>query len=147
MHSTDSDQTKHHWLRWIALPFAAFLGAPAGAFLVTMLWWLPQKFLGGWNEEGACFQYILPCVSSGFCGGFFVAISMYVAPRGKAVAALVMTTALCVLLLLGHALLLIYGIETVGVKIFASIQLVVLIVSAIATLANLYNDPAWTRTP
>jgi len=139
------NQPKHVVLRWIALPFAAFLGAPAGGFLLAMFWWLPQKFLGGWNEEGACFQYILPCVSSAACGGFFVAISMIVAPRGKAVTAVVMTTTLCVILILTHVFFLLRGTEALGVKVFATVQLVVLLSAAIITLVNLYKDPSWTR--
>lgn len=144
--SVTSNRPKHELLRWIALPFAAFLGAPVGGFLLAMFWWLPQKFLGGWNENGACFQYLLPCLSSAACGGFFVAISMMVAPRGKAVTAVVMTTTLCVLLILGHILFLVLVIETTGTKVFATVQLAVLLVSAVVTLINLYHDPAWTKS-
>ena len=138
---------QYQWLRWLALPFAAIGGAAAGAFLVTALWWYPQKWLGGWNESGACFEYILPCFSSALFGGFYVAISLMVAPRGKGVAGIVMTTVLCVLSLLGHSWVLAEGDETVGEKVFLSIQLAACLISAIITLVNLYSDPSWTQSP
>jgi len=137
---------KYEWLRWIALPFAAFVGAGVGSQVLVWLWWFPQKFLGGWNESGACFQYVLPCISSAIFGGTFVAISFKVAPRGKAVAGVVMTTIMSVLLILAHIVVLITSYDSTGEKIFLTIQGLCVLVSAVVTLAYLYNDPDWTRT-
>jgi len=143
---TPPNQPKYEWLRWIALPFAAFLGAGVASVVSVYFWWLPQKFFGGWNESGACFQYILPCISSAIFGGAFVSISFKVAPRGKAVAGLVMTTIMCVLLLLSHIVLVIRADDTTGEKVFLSINVLITITSAIITLKNLYNDLDWTQT-
>jgi len=137
---------KYEWLRWIALPFAAFVGAGVGSQVLVWLWWFPQKFFGGWNESGACFQYVLPCISSAIFGGTFVAISFKVAPRGKAVAGVVMTTIMSVLLILAHIVVLITSYDSTGEKIFLTIQGLCVLVSAVVTLAHLYNDPDWTRT-
>jgi hypothetical protein len=70
---------------------------------------------------------------------------MIVAPRGKAVTAVVMTTTLCVILILTHVFFLLRGTEALGVKVFATVQLVLLLSTAIITLVNLYKDPSWTR--
>jgi hypothetical protein len=50
-----------------------------------------------------------------------------------------------VILILTHVFFLLRGTEALGVKVFATVQLVVLLSAAIITLVNLYKDPSWTR--
>lgn len=133
---------KHEWLRWIAMPFAAIVGAATAATVLTALWWFSTGWMAGWSTDGGCFQYILPCVSSGLFGVCFVAISVEVAPRGKQVAGIVMTTILGVLLLSGLAATLIYGDGGMGEKIFLSIQVAVCLATSIITLVNLEHSRA-----
>lgn len=136
------ERPKHEWLRWIAMPFAAIVGAAAAAVVLPALWWFSTAWMAGWSTDGGCFQYILPCVGSGLFGGCFVAITLEVAPRGKQVAGIVMTTILGVLLLLGLAAILINADGGMGDKIFLSIQVAVCLVSSIITLVNLDNGRA-----
>ena len=83
------------------MPFAAFIGAALAAVAFTLLQWLGMKVSGGFSEDGWYYRFILPAISAGFFGYFYVLITLKVAPRGKVISAVVMTTILGVFSLLG----------------------------------------------
>ena len=47
--SISSESSK--WWRWPLLPFAAFIGAILGAFLLTLFQWFGMKMQGGYSED------------------------------------------------------------------------------------------------
>lgn len=83
--------------RWIALPFAAFIGALAGSILLGAFQWLSLKMYGGMSEDGWYFTYLLPFFSSIAFGYLFTIISLQVAPESKVIATTVMVTLLGVM--------------------------------------------------
>jgi hypothetical protein len=91
------------WWRWIALPFAAILGSILGSAAFMVVQWFGMKMEGGYTEDGWYYKYILPTFAYGIFGWLFTFISFHVAPRGRFIAAVVMTTlfvafcALCIL--------------------------------------------------
>ena len=122
--------------RWIAMPFAAFLGAGIGSMIIPWLIWLYHKYWIGYSEKGGCFLSVLPLFSHALFGWLFVIITCQVAPRGKLISGVVMTT-----ILGGACLLQVVGEwqrsgETTGEKIWSTILVSVAVVSAIITLAQ-----------
>ena len=81
-------------LRWIALPFAAFIGAFLGSALLALFQWFSIKMFGPVSEDGWFARYVLPFLSSVFFGYFYSTISLEVAPTSKIIAATVMVTLL-----------------------------------------------------
>lgn len=81
-------------LRWVALPFAAFIGALLGSILLGIFSWWSAKLYGGFHEDGWYYRYLMPIFSSGAFGYFFSIISLAVAPKSKIIAATVMITLL-----------------------------------------------------
>ena len=83
-------------LRWIALPFATFIGAALGCILLGLLQWFSLKMFGGpsVSEYGWYYKYVMPFLSSVFFGYFFATISLEVAPTSKIIASTVMVTLL-----------------------------------------------------
>jgi hypothetical protein len=83
-------------LRWIALPFATFIGAALGSILLGLLQWFSLKMFGGpsVSENGWYYRYVMPFFSSVVFGYFFATISLEVAPTSKIIASTVMVTLL-----------------------------------------------------
>ena len=124
-------------LRWVALPFAAFIGALLGSILLGIFSWWGAKLYGGFYEDGWYYRYLMPVFTSGAFGYFFSLISLAVAPKSKIIAATVMVTLLGVLSLVSIGLAwqmhyshgLIYFIEVV-------IGCIVGMIAAIVTLVD-----------
>jgi len=91
------------WWRWIALPFAAILGAMLCAFIISMLQVASMFLFGGFSTDSVYGKYILPILSSAIFGWIYVLISLKVAPRGKLIAAVVMITVLGVISVITQA--------------------------------------------
>ncbi|MBF5037935.1 hypothetical protein INP77_00370 [Methylophilus sp. 13] len=87
-------QQSSQWWRWPLLPFASILGGLLGSMLFVFLHWLLMKFQGDFHEDGWWFRYILPTISSGVFGWLYIYITFRVAPKGKVIAGVVMTTIL-----------------------------------------------------
>ena len=81
-------------LRWIALPFATFIGAFLGCVILALLQWFSMKMFANVSDDGWFARYVIPFLSSVFFGYFFSIISLEVAPRSKVIAATVMVTLL-----------------------------------------------------
>jgi len=79
-------------LRWIALPFAAFIGAFLGSVLLALFQWFSIKMWAQVSEDGWYAKYVMPFLSSVFFGYFYSIISLEVAPRSKIIATTVMVT-------------------------------------------------------
>ncbi len=99
-HDESSISQSSTWWRWLVLPFACVVGSLIGAMLVGLFQWFFMKILGGFSEDGWYFLYILPTITSAAFGYLWVSISYYVAPKGKRITAIVMTTLLVTLLVL-----------------------------------------------
>jgi uncharacterized membrane protein YeaQ/YmgE (transglycosylase-associated protein family) len=79
-------------LRWIALPFAAFIGAFLGSVLLALFQWFSIKMWAQVSEDGWYAKYVMPFLSSVFFGYFYSIISLEVAPRSKIIATTVIVT-------------------------------------------------------
>ncbi len=99
----------------------------------------------GATLDSPCFLYVIPCLQHALFGGSYVAISLKVAPRGKAVAAIVMTTILGVLCVAMFAFIFLSR-ESTGTKVFDAIQILIMLVTAIVTVSSLPNEPGWADT-
>lgn len=97
-----SSSTTSNWWRWPILPFASFLGAALGASFFLLLQWGIAKVRGDFSEDGWYFVYILPMLSSAVFGYLLVFITLYIAPKGKVIAAAIMLIVLCMILLTGQ---------------------------------------------
>lgn len=121
----------NQWWRWPLMPFAAVIGAILGAAIITAINWFFMKFQGGYAEDGWWYLYIKPMFHAGIFGFLYAWIAGYVAPRGKVIASIVMTTILGVL----GVVLLAFGwaapATTWGQGIAATIQLVAAVAAAI----------------
>ena len=84
----------YQWWRWPLVPLAAITGALAGSILIALLYWLSMKLQGGYSEDGWMYRYILPTITSAVFGLLYVKISYDVAPKGKLITGVVMTTLL-----------------------------------------------------
>ncbi len=126
---------KHEALRWIAMPFAATLGATLGCFLIVGLHWLWLRFFQGYSETGACFLYILSIASSVVYGWLFTLIASEVAPRGKFIACVVMVTVQGVLFTM-VGIMYCMSFLTTGSKVWECLLLAVAVGSSIASLVN-----------
>lgn len=84
------------WMRWIALPFASFVGGTLGALAFQVVQWLSMKFKGGFAEDGWYYLYLLPILATATFGYLFTVISYLVAPRAKFRATVVMIVLLAV---------------------------------------------------
>ncbi|ADO00843.1 hypothetical protein Gbem_4143 [Citrifermentans bemidjiense Bem] len=128
------------WWRWPILPLAAVLGALVGAFLLTLLQWIGMKMQGGFREDGWYFRYILPVISSAVFGWLYALITLNVAPRGKVIASVVMTTILGVLALLGLIFTWFYKLDDIGTAVQSTVGSIASLVAAIATIVSLKDE-------
>lgn len=133
---TETIQIKYEILRWIAMPFAAFLGATVGCFLIVGFQWLILRFFHGFSENGGCFIYILPLVASAIYGWLFVVSAAKVAPRGKFTACVVMVTVQGVLFLMAGIVYCVSSDDPTGSKIWESLRLAVAVGSSIVSLTD-----------
>lgn len=131
-----SDNSVNDVLRWAAMPVAAILGSVIGSILIVTIYWFSMKFQGGYSEDGWFYLYVIPVIASVAFGGLWVWISMSVAPRGKFVAGIVMTTILCLPLLALTVLVWALGRSTVSESIQSTVGCIAAIISAIVTLVS-----------
>lgn len=123
------------WWRWPLLPFAATIGAILGTLAFMLLQWLLMMFQG-WGPNGWYALYILPFMSSCLFGYLFAIITLQFAPKGKIIAAVVMTTLLGALYLLGTIGLWAVSKEGVGTAIQQTIGSIASLGSAIMTIVS-----------
>lgn len=131
------------WWRWPLVPFAAFLGAMAGAAAFVIIQWLGMKFHGGMSEDGWFFLYILPVIQSAIFGYLYSVISCAVAPRAKLVTGVVMVTLLGVLTLIVLVTAWSASAGSTGDAVKATIQVLASMVAAIAALVNFREEHGW----
>jgi hypothetical protein len=96
MIANDSGTSGTQWWRWPLVPIAAVVGGLASSLFFWLVHWLGMKLQGGYSEDGWLYYHLLPIVTSVAFGWFFVRITCAVAPRGKVIAGVVMTTLLLV---------------------------------------------------
>jgi hypothetical protein len=94
MNAIDRAESASQWWRWPLVPFAAFIGGMGAALLLGIFLWFGMKLNGGYTEDGWYYKYIMPVMTYSMFGYFYVYAAMYVAPRGKFITAVVMTTIL-----------------------------------------------------
>lgn len=131
---------KNEWLRWIALPFAAGIGGTVGAIALTLFLWLGMKMQGGFSEDGWYYRYVLPVMSSAAFGAIYSYIAWAMAPRGKQIAGTVMTTLLCMLMLL--SIVITWGSDSIpaGRSVQVTIGAVVTCIASVATLVSMWRE-------
>jgi len=139
MNLDDSSDEPSGWWRWPLLPFAAIIGAMIGAALLTLLQWFGMKMQGGFSTDGWYFLYVLPVISSIVFGWLYVLITLNVAPKGKVIAAIVMTTVLGVLIAFSLFFVWAYPDEEIGSTIQTTIGSLATIIAAIVSIVN-YKD-------
>jgi hypothetical protein len=136
-----SEQSLYHqWWRWPLVPIAAIAGGIAGSLVLGTLNWLSLKFQGGFSEDGWWYRYMIPIITWGMFGWLYVQISCYVAPRGKFITGIVMTTLLFIFSFFG--LWLTWHLEKYSTS--QSIQLTVgtiaSLIAAIVTLVHVHSE-------
>jgi hypothetical protein len=135
----DSEYTSKEpsgWWKWPLLPFASIIGAMIGAMLLTLLQWFGMKMQGGFSEDGWYFLYVLPVISSIAFGWLFVLITLNVAPRGKVIAAIVMTTILGVIIVFSLIFIWLNPVEGIGSAIQSTVGSIATMISAIVSIVN-----------
>lgn len=85
------------WWRWPLIPVASMVGAFIGAGGFMLIQWVSMKISGRYSESGWYFQYILPFLRDGIFGFLVVFCGCLVAPRGKLIVAVILTTLMGVL--------------------------------------------------
>lgn len=130
-------ERKHDWWRWPLVPFVGVVAGALGAVAFGLLQWIGMKFYGGFSEDGWFFMYILPTMTSAVFGYAFVASTHYVAPKGKVISAVVMTTLLGLFFLL--SVVLAWGTykQSTAESVKTTVGCVAALVAAIATLVSL----------
>jgi hypothetical protein len=139
MNFENSNQQPSGWWRWLFLPFAAIIGASLGAIALTLLQWFGMKMQGGFSTDGWYFLYVLPVLSAAAFGWLYVLITLNVAPKGKVIAAVFMTTILGVLSLLAGIFMWLNPNEGLGSSIQATVSSIATMVAAITAIVN-YKD-------
>lgn len=131
------------WWRWPLVPFAAFLGATAGAVVFVLLQWLGMKLHGGMSEDGWFFMYILPVFQSAVFGYLYSVISCAVAPKAKLVTGVVMVTLLGAFTLFLLVVAWSGNLGSTGEAVKATIQMVVSMVAAVVALVSFREEHGW----
>ena len=142
MESSLRSDTSSQWWRWPLLPFAAIIGGTLGAFLLVLLQWFGMKMQGGFSEDGWYFRYILPIVSAAAFGWLYVLITLNVAPKGKVIAAVVMTTVLGVLTCFGLLLTWLNPNQGTAAAVQSTVGSIASVVAAIATIVSSKDEYA-----
>lgn len=127
-------------VRWIALPVAPLLGAAVGAGLLALIQWFAMKISGGYSEDGWMYRYILPVFTSGSFGWLFATITCAIAPRGKVIAGIVMTTLLVLLGIVNVIFAWALSKFSLGEAIQTTASVIALSTSAIITLVHIYSE-------
>lgn len=122
------EAVRYDVLRWVAMPFAAVIGASLGAgVLVLMVFTAPAGFL----LRGSYIVYIISIISAYVFGFLYAYIVYAISPRSKEVAVVVMTTVLCVMgtmmLILGWVL----ASDNTSLAIRATLQIIAAMVAAV----------------
>lgn len=140
MENNTGSTGKSDWWRWVALPFAAILGAMLCAFIISILQAASMFLFGGFSTDSVYSKYILPIFSSAIFGWIYVLITLNVAPRGKLIAAVVMITILGVISVVTQAHIWISPEYSLGYAIHSAIAALVTIGTSIMALALNKDD-------
>ena len=82
------------WWRWPLIPIISILGAFLGSAIFVLLEWLSMILRGNYSENSWYFYYILPLIREGLFGFLVVYLGCLVAPRGRLIVGVVLTTLL-----------------------------------------------------
>ncbi len=137
--NSDSNSSSAWW-RWPLIPFACVLGSILGATLMGLFQWFSMKMAGGYNQDGWYFIYILPIITSATFGYLWVKIANYVAPRGKIVTAVIMTTLLATLLVLTIIFSLYNPSYGISEKLQSVLGGIAMLMASILTIIALNNE-------
>lgn len=102
-----------------------------------LIQWFGMKFSGGFSEEGWCFIYILPIITSAVFGYLWVQISYYVAPKNKKITTVFMTVLLVAILLVVTAFSLLDLNNGTSEKVQSVLGGIAIIVAAVYTIMDL----------
>ena len=124
------------WWRWPLLPLAATIGATLAAVALTLLQWFAMGLGGTYPTDGWYFLFVMPALSAAVFGWLFILITFIVAPRGKVIAAIVMTALLGVLSLFAGIFIWLNPNDAPGPSIQASVSSIATMVSAYACIVT-----------
>lgn len=82
------------WWRWPLIPVASIAGAFLGSAAFMLIQWLSMNFSGNFDESGWYYKYILPLIRDFIFGFLIVFLGCFVAPQGKLIVGVVLTTLL-----------------------------------------------------
>lgn len=122
------------------MPIAAFGGGALGAYALSMIQWFGMKFHGGYSEDGWMYLYILPVISSAIFGWLYVYISCTLAPRGKAIAGIVMTTILVTICIISTAIVWFHSNYSPGEAIQKTAGSISTIFASVVSMIQMYGE-------
>lgn len=140
MANEPTDRQTADWWRWPLVPFAAVFGGTVGAFLFGVVQWLGMKLQGGFSEDGWMYRYIVPFLVSCAFGWLYAYCACAVAPRGKLIAGVVMTTLLFLLGLLSIAIVWLSEKYSLGPAIQITIGTVATLIAAVTALVQVHSE-------
>lgn len=129
--------SKSTWWRWPLVPIAGFAGGAIGSALFALLQLFSLKLTGDLHEDGWMLMYVTPTISSAVFGYLFVTITHYVAPSGKFISSVVMTTVLGLFLLLSGLVAWASIGESTSESIKTIVACIVALIASISTLASI----------
>lgn len=88
------DPKRMDWWRWPLVPIGSITGAFGGALLMTVIQWIVMKTEGRISEDGWWARFVQPLMVSGVFGYLWSTLAYSIAPKGKLIAGVVMTTLL-----------------------------------------------------
>ena len=135
------------WWRWPLMPFAAVIGGALGALLLVLVQWFFMKLQGGFSEDGWMFRYVLPIVASGAFGWIYVWITCKMAPRGKVISGIVMTTILGLFLLANVLIAWYLPRYPIGETIQISVGGVASLVAAVFAVMQVHDEEGFRSVP
>jgi hypothetical protein len=143
-HATLSEEAPNSkqmdWWRWPLVPIGSIAGAIGGAILMAALQWLAMKIEGRIREDGWWARFVQPLMVFGAFGYLWSTLAYSIAPKGKLIAAVVMTTLLGVLW--GVAIIILLNDSNFPVfdKVYASISVVTSMIAAICGVVSKHSE-------
>jgi hypothetical protein len=134
------EQRKMDWWRWPLVPIGSIAGAVGGAILMTALQWLAMKIEGRISEDGWWARFVQPLMVSGVFGYLWSTLAYSIAPKGKLIAAVVMTTLLGVLWCATIIIVINDSNFPIFNKVYASISVVTSMIAAICGVVSKHSE-------
>ena len=137
---TEVEVSKVDWWRWPLVPIGSVIGATLGAMLLGGMNWLFMKMNGGMNEDGLWYRFVQPVMVFGLFGYLWSTLAYMIAPHGKLIAAVVMTTVLGMLCVFVVIKLVTSPDLPTSNKIMSSIAIVASLICGISGVVQYHSE-------